>query len=46
MRERFLGVNRSHISHWCIQIFPTMLLAIGTMRLAGPNANVFKSCSP
>ena len=45
MHERFLAINRSHTSHWCIQKFPTMLLAIGTMRLAGPTVNVFESCS-
>ena len=31
MREHFLGLNRSHTSHWCIQNFHIMLLAIGTM---------------
>ena len=29
-----MGMNRAHTSNWLIQIFPTMPLAIGTMRLA------------
>ena len=45
VRERFMGMNRAHTSNWLIQIFPTMPLAIGTMRLAQPSANVFESFS-